>query len=835
MDWETIPAAPIRGAAIPQEGPVLHRRPTAAASIAAAALCIGAAGASAAFAAPAPKAKLATSNQIALLSAHSAVVNVVAPAHSSATIKLYADHHLVSRARKLDFRRATRARTAVALTRSGITRLRDCTKRNLELRMSVRRGKHVTVVRDHRVLALDASHCPAPKPATDTPVTPDPTPQQPTPDNKPVDTPKADGSLFRVGTAVVDITPDKPMPVGGYGANYIVNNGAHDPLQVRAFFVGHGKKAVTFVSVDSQGWFAAYQTPNVGDGAQDARNDAATALAARGYDVSPANVVVSATHDHAAPTIMGIWGHTDPAYVHRIKEAAVKAVLDAESNAREAELWSATGTIKGLVSQVQGTDQMAGYAVDTELPILWAREPGTGATIATYADVPTHVDQYNPISSPEHQWSADYPGWVRDHLAQLLGGTAVIAESTLGRQESIGADSTYDEVAEQGRFITNQVMRALTHAHRINDTTLAASAQMLNTAAANQNLLLAMACNHYTGSCPFGPEPASNGGTGTWFLPNPANIFTINRSLSAPWFIPPSTIGTTATVARVGDQVYATAPGEAFDEVTSAVQRMFDGSEGIRGVHMIDHAGDQLGYYWDQRPGIYPDAQLAQSDFARFNVGSNLAQDNVDAIWTAGQALGLTPTTQHPYAELENPNAFSQPTIQFYSNRVETADPAVSFYGTAKKAQKPGALSTSFGSTAATPSDSKIAWDFGDGTTDALATGTRFTHTFPGPGTYRVQASVTDNLGATYRWVQMVRIDKPLAAAVDQQTKNGQVVLTTQPVGGQRWDVVAAHWTFSDGTTAEGTTVTRPAGSGEATVTIVDGAGNTATLNVAIA
>jgi hypothetical protein len=34
---------------------------------------------------------------------------------------------------------------------------------------------------------------------------------------------------------------------------------------------------------------------------------------------------------------------------------------------------------------------------------------------------------------------------------------------------------------------------------------------------------------------------------------------------------------------------------------------------------------------------------------------------------------------------------------------------------------------------------------------------------------YRVEASVTDNLGSTYRWVQMVKINAPLAAAVDQR------------------------------------------------------------------
>ena len=649
--------------------------------------------------------------------------------------------------------------------------------------------------------------------------------------------PKDSGPLFRVGTAVVDISPDSAMAVGGYGANYIVTGGVHDPLQVRAFFVGHGNKAVTFVSVDSQGWFAAYQTPNVGDGAADARNDAAAALAAKGYEVDASNVVVSATHDHAAPTIMGIWGHTDPAYLHRIKEAAVKAVVDAEANARDAELWSATGTIKGLVSQVQGTDQMAGFAVDTELPILWAREPGTGATIATYVDVPTHVDQYNPISSPEHQFSADYPGWVRNRLGELLGGTSVIAQSTLGRQESIGAASTYDEVAEQGRFITNQVMRALTSAHRVTDTTLAASTQEFSTPAENMGLLAAMSCNHVGGplGCP-GPlrEPASNNGTGTWNWSAVGGIFTVNRSLTAPWFTAGPAIGTSATVARVGDQLYTTAPGEAFPEVTAAAQRMFAGSDGIRDVHMIDHAGDQLGYYWDQRPGVYPSAQLAQSDFVRFNVGSHLAQDNVDAILAAGQALGLAPTAEHSYAEIENPDAFSEPTIQFYSNRVETDDPAVSFYATAKKAQAAGSASTSIGSSAGTQNDSQVAWDFGDGTVETHSNQTRFSHTFPAPGTYRVQATITDNLGQTYRWVQMVKINSPLRASVDQSTEDGNTLLTARPIGGERWNVVAAHWTFSDGSSAHGTSVTAPAGATSATVIIVDGAGNTASKTVSL-
>ena len=338
--------------------------------------------------------------------------------------------------------------------------------------------------------------------------------------------------------------------------------------------------------------------------------------------------------------------------------------------------------------------------------------------------------------------------------------------------------------------------------------------------------------------CP-GPlsEPASNGGAGTWDWTQVGGIFTINRSLNAPYFNVNGgnpTIGTSTTVARVGDQIYATAPGEAFPEVTAAIERSFAGLPGIDGVHIIDHASDQLGYYWDQRPGVYPAAQIAQSDFVRFNVGSQLAQDNVDAVRQAGEALGLDPSAQQAYAQVTNPNAFSQPTIEFYPDQVETAERTVSFYATAKEAQAPGALSTSIGSTASTQGDGAISWNFGDGTTETQPISARFTHTFPRPGLYRVKASVTDNLGHSYSWTQSVLIDLPLSAVVEQRPERGNTIaLTARAIGGH-FDVLAAHWTFSNGTTADGTTVTLPHKHLDGSVTITDGAGNTTTTAVHI-
>ncbi len=76
--------------------------------------------------------------------------------------------------------------------------------------------------------------------------------------------------------------------------------------------------------------------------------------------------------------------------------------------------------------------------------------------------------------------------------------------------------------------------------------------------------------------------------------------------------------------------------------------------------------------------------------------------------------------------------------------------------------------------------------------------------------------------------------DTPLSAAVEKSTDNGKQLLTVRAVGGQRFDVLAAHWTFSDGSTAEGTSVAAPARADHASVAITDGAGNTASASVAI-
>ncbi|KQS68791.1 PKD domain-containing protein [Modestobacter sp. Leaf380] len=85
-----------------------------------------------------------------------------------------------------------------------------------------------------------------------------------------------------------------------------------------------------------------------------------------------------------------------------------------------------------------------------------------------------------------------------------------------------------------------------------------------------------------------------------------------------------------------------------------------------------------------------------------------------------------------------------------------------------------------------------LAWDLGDGRT---ATGAQVTHTYSGPGTYRVLLTVTDDRGATATTERQVTVTRPAVwvLASDAFTRTTAPGLGTADVGGP--------WTTANGST----------------------------------
>jgi len=614
----------------------------------------------------------------------------------------------------------------------------------------------------------------------------------------------AEPATFEVGAAAANINPDTPQYIGGYGYKGGPTMDVNDDLEVRAFVVGKGAEAAVFVSADLTGWFSAYDGSNLEPyGIDRTREKIAEALKAHGFEIDRKSVIINSTHTHSAPAVVGIWGPTDAAYLKKVSDAAVDAASRAAAGAKTSEIWTAVGDVRSFVWQNgQGTNHPDGFEADNRLPVMWARDPQTGATNALYANVPNHPDQFR--GEAHNKLSADWPGYARKALDAQNGGTAVIAAGTLGRQEPPGSVNTYDEVIPQGEYVANEIQRTLAKATPLTSDEIAASEKHFTFAADNAALI-----NLIEGYRP--PNGACLDGVGYCAIP---------RSKAPDYFIPGAgsvlpKVGATTSAIRIGDLVYATNPGEAFPEVNRAIRESVSGAREVNAVALTD----MLGYYYVRTD--YTEQQFGSSNFETYNVGEDFAQVNADKAREAVAELGFTtaPKTVHaPFdADVEN-----RVGVQWYPDQLESADPTINIYGTATRSQDK-----------LVDAPATIEWDFGHGATVTTENGERFDHTFPGPGTYEVTATVTGSNAKTRTWTDTITIDPPLTATatVAKRAWNGAALKVTG--SGGSGEAIGARWTCHDGKEVDGLNVTCTGkGAGQAKVTLVDGAGNEATAQV---
>ncbi len=150
----------------------------------------------------------------------------------------------------------------------------------------------------------------------------------------------ADAQEVQVGFGETDITPDvkgeKPVWLAGYGPGRRAT-GVHDPLMARCLVLGDGKEKIALVSVDLIG----LQYPNV--------KEIRKGLADFKY------VLVSSTHNHEGPDVVGIWGRgffsrgVDDDYVASVVSKVVELVKKTAENLSPATAAYGTASDETLV------------------------------------------------------------------------------------------------------------------------------------------------------------------------------------------------------------------------------------------------------------------------------------------------------------------------------------------------------------------------------------------------------------------------------------------------------------------------------------------------------
>jgi neutral ceramidase len=241
---------------------------------------------------------------------------------------------------------------------------------------------------------------------------------------------------LRIGNAAVDITPATPGPLAGMHEAQRAE-GVHEPLAVRAFVVDDGVQVAAIVAVDVL-WV---------------HGDTVTRVRERMADAAglhrPCAVMVACTHTHSAPHTTFFAGvPADRAFVARLEDAIVQAVLEALADRRPAALRAATVATEACTfnrrpiyrngqvgthgpAWVEDFVRFEGPA-DEDLQVLVAvdgREDAIGGLVA-FACHPT-------LTGFDGVYSADYPGALVAELrarhgapfAFLQGASANLAPS----------------------------------------------------------------------------------------------------------------------------------------------------------------------------------------------------------------------------------------------------------------------------------------------------------------------------------------------------------------------------------------------------------------------
>lgn len=623
---------------------------------------------------------------------------------------------------------------------------------------------------------------------------------------------------FRVGTAVEDVNPPPGVPLysGGFGASPGIT-ATYAPLQVRAIYVSNGRHAVAMAVVDSQAWFAAYQEgPDYG--ITYVRQQAAAQISAaedEGPAMSQADIIVQGTHSHSAPTGEGIWGPVPVPYLQEMTQQTIAALAGAAASARPATLEWATIAAPDLDNVVTAqTDSYAGWTQDGQVSVLRALDPSSGATVATFANVPAHPDIVDGASL--QQLGADYFGDVRDSLQALLGGTAVVGPATLGREESFVQVGGLDQMHWYAKVVTNRITEALSHAHPVTDSTIAASELPVAVPGTNPLLLGLVAANHL-------PDAQKQQ------LFTQTGEYPIDRADTPPYLTGP-VIGTYVTALRIGGVAYVSMPGESFPEVRSAI------AASTRGAGMIvalNKGQDDWGYYFPA--WATPFTEVYHSDHLEYNV-SPVAGDAI--IQTQLLNLGNDGFTTQPGIPAPLQTDWEQAIRPGLQSLAAPGSGDAGPGGTFTTVVQAAFSSAAYNGSALS---GRVHWDFGDGTSadsqavrDGSGAGpqqTQFPHTFT-VGSWTVTLNATDTAGNAATWSMPVTVHPALQPSISAQPRRGGSWRFTAGISGGDGALLAGHWRFGDGGTADGITVTHtfaPGSATTATLVAVDGTASCAT------
>jgi hypothetical protein len=398
-----------------------------------------------------------------------------------------------------------------------------------------------------------------------------------------------------------------------------------DGIHVRAAVIAAGKQSFAIADIENQGCFTQNKQ---GYGLVTMR----LAVQQRTKGGLPADHVdIQCDHSHGGPDLIGAWGGAPDAYLERVQQQTIEAIVEAFQTRRPAELWYGTAQsgVAGrdklpedksdplLTNQLLNDPTAANDVMDDELRVLQARDPKTGVPFATILNLNAHP---TVLGSSNTKASGDWPQFANTLMTQeaaTFGSEALTVVGTLGRQQPARGDCPDQALAAKGDSDPQEAICKLgAYAARVINRAKVALAAARPLEGKPQVVAKTYLIQ----------DPADNAGILSFNLAGDALGIPIMRSISPPW-LTGNVVGTVTGSARIGSVLFSSMPGEAYPQIPLAVRDALKGSE-IKGFMTAGLSNDQLGYIISTLPEAYPDVLVRG------------AQGNDNILFNMSQTLG---------------------------------------------------------------------------------------------------------------------------------------------------------------------------------------------------
>ena len=271
--------------------------------------------------------------------------------------------------------------------------------------------------------------------------------------------------MTKIGIASIDITPQHPVWLTGYGNRDHKSEGVYQSLTAGAVSVAGDTDEVLILTADLIGYDLAY--------AAGAKNRIAESTG-----LLPRQIVLTATHTHCAPFFypMAMPGEVENEYVEFLLNQFVQVAVSAKNQQIEGTVAFSRGRSEFGVSRrlpdgkggVQFAPNPAG-AMDRDLDTLWFSN-ACGELIGSLIIFGCH-----PTSRGGYMIGGDYPGFLCRALSDQTGAPAFFATGCAGnirpwfKGENNGFNTpSLEELEAASRRMAEEVMQSRQDATLVN-------------------------------------------------------------------------------------------------------------------------------------------------------------------------------------------------------------------------------------------------------------------------------------------------------------------------------------------------------------------------------